>query len=232
MRRNDNGSPISFDDYDAVIFDLDGTLVDSMWVWEDVDITYLGNYGYEVPEDLHRSLDGLSIIETAYYFQKRFGIKESAEEMISEWNRLAKQYYGNRVPLKKGVAEFLYALAKEGFKCGIASSNSKELIETVLNAHDITRFFDCVLSGSEIERSKPAPDIYLEVAKRRDADPSRILVFEDIVQGIMAGKNAGMTVCAVEDDYSLDLVDEKKRLSDHWIDDFTELLDERSRLIR
>ena len=103
---------------------------------------------------------------------------------------------------------------------GIASSNSTELIKQVLSSHGIMDKFQSIKSGTQVVKGKPAPDIYLTVADELGAEPSKCLVFEDLVDGIKAAKNAGMTVVAVSDDYSRHSDDLKKELADDYIEDF------------
>ena len=97
-------------DKKAVLFDLDGTLVDSLWIWKDIDIEFLGKHGLELPEDLQPALDGMSFYETAVYMKKRFSLPETPEELMDIWNHMAEDKYAKEVPLKKGVKEFLQKL--------------------------------------------------------------------------------------------------------------------------
>ena len=207
-------------DFEAVIFDLDGSLVDSMWMWRAIDIEYLGNHGIEAPATLQKDIGGRSFVETAVYFKERFGLEDSIEKIGDDWNRMAWDKYTNEVPLKEGAFEFLRLCDEKGIKLGIASSNSTELIEQVLVSHGIKGKFGSVKSGTQIKKGKPAPDVYLAVADELGASPSRCLVFEDLVDGIKAGKNAGMTVVAVSDDYSRHSDDIKKELADCYIEDY------------
>ena len=94
----------------GAIFDMDGTLMDSMWMWKDIDIEYLDRFGFELPADLQHAIEGMSLPETAVYFQKRFGITDSVEKMESDWNRMAMEFYQTRVHLKKGARELLDAM--------------------------------------------------------------------------------------------------------------------------
>ena len=190
----------------AVIFDLDGTLVDSMWMWEDIDIEYLGRYGLSCPEDLQKAIEGMSFTETAVYFKERFGLPEK------------------EVPLKPGAREFLEELAARGIPAGIATSNGREMVSAVLKSLDMEKYFREVVTACEVPFGKPAPDIYLEVAKRLGAKQEDCLVFEDVPAGIMAGKRAGRTVYAVEDTFSKAMRKEKEALADGFICDFRELL--------
>ena len=214
---------INIKELEAVIFDLDGSLVDSMWMWKKIDMEYLERYGISLPENLQQEIEGMSFVETAGYFKEHFQSPESIEEIGETWNRMAWDKYMYEVPLKPGVMDFLHTCRSHQIKLGIASSNSSALIMNVLEAHHIRGFFDCIKSGTDVIKGKPAPDIYLHVAKELNVNPQNCLVFEDITQGILAGKSAGMKVCAVEDAYSSEQWEEKIRLADLYISSYDEL---------
>ena len=205
---------------DAVIFDLDGSLVDSMWMWKQIDIEYLARFDIPLPEDLQSSIQGMSFSETAIYFKERFQIPDSLEQMKEDWNRMAWDKYTHEVPLKPGIAEFLQGCKEYGIKLGIATSNSRALVDNIAKVHHLEDYFSCIMTACEVAHGKPAPDIYLAVAAKLDVEPKHCLVFEDIIPGIMAGKNAGMKVCAVEDEYSAEDREAKCRLTDYYIEDF------------
>lgn len=215
---------IDMAEIDAVIFDLDGTLVDSMWLWRQIDIEYLARYGLELPDRLQSEIEGKSFHETAVYFKERFGIGDSVERIKDNWNTMAWEKYEREVPLKRGARDFLNQCRSRGIRLGIATSNSRELTENVIRVHGLEDCFDCIRTGGEVQKGKPAPDVYLSVADSLHVHPGRCLVFEDILPGIMAGRNAGMKVCAVEDDYSADMRSQKQKLADYYIHDYTELL--------
>ncbi len=210
----------------AVFFDLDGTLIDSMWVWKEIDIEFLGKYNIELPDDLQSSIEGMSFTETAEYFKNRFNFKESVEEIKAMWNEMAYDMYVNKIKVKQGVLKFLDSLKAKGIKTAITTSNSIPLVEGVLKSQNMMDKFDFILTACEVEAGKPAPDIYLEAAKRCDLSPEECLVFEDVPMGILAGKNANMKVCAVYDEFSEPQVEKKKDLADFYIKDFYDVINE------
>ena len=122
------------------------------------------------------------------------------------------------------VLEFLKYCKENGIRTGIGTSNGSEIVDAVLTSLNVKEYFDAVVTACEVAHGKPEPDIYLEVAKRLGVQPENCLVFEDIPAGIMAGKAAGMPVIAMEDDFSADLMDEKRELADAVISDYRELL--------
>lgn len=208
----------------AVIFDLDGTLVDSMWMWKAIDEEYLGRYGLDCPEDLQPIIEGMSFSETAQYFKKRFQLEDTVEQIKADWNELAYEKYMQEVPLKPGASDFLRYLKSQGVRTGIATSNSATLANAVLKQLNIRSYFDAVHTSCEVAKGKPAPDIYLHVAKKLCTPPGECFVFEDLVAGIQAGKRAGMKTCAIYDAYSKHQEEEKRMLADYYIQDFTVLL--------
>ena len=207
----------------AVIFDLDGTLVDSMWRWRNIDIEYLGRFGIPLPETLQKDISGMSFSETAVYFKQTFGIPDSLEDIKKTWNDMAFHKYTHEVPLKPGALEFLKRLKASGIRTGIATSNSRELVEAVVKSLNISEYLDEIHTSCEVKQGKPAPDIYLLVAECLGVAPEHCLVFEDIPEGILAGKRAGMKTCAVEDDFSLNMKEEKKELADYYIVHYDEV---------
>ena len=214
---------LKINELDAVIFDLDGTLFDSMGMWRQIDIEFLAQFGIALPEDLQDCIEGMSFSETAVYFKERFDLPWSLDEIKDCWNRMALYKYGHEVQLKPGAGDFVRKLKEAGVPMAIASSNSRELINAVLENHNMCADFDAVVISCEVPKGKPAPDVFLLAAKRVGADPVRCIVFEDIVPGIIGGKAAGMSVCAVEDDFSIPYREEKKRLADDYIYDYNEI---------
>ena len=211
---------------EAVIFDLDGSMVDSMWMWRAIDIEYLGRFGIELPENLQSCIEGMSFSETAVYFKERFELPDDLDTIKADWNRMAWDKYTYEVPVKDGVTELLKYCSEHGIKAGIATSNSRELVENVVKVHNLDAYFGCIMTGCDVAKGKPAPDIYLAVARELDVSPENCLVFEDIIPGIQAGKAAGMRVCAVYDKYSEHQDEEKHRLADYYTYQFKELMDD------
>ena len=209
----------------AVIFDLDGSLVDSMWMWKAIDIEYLGRFGIQIPDDLQDCIGGKSFTETATYFKERFQLPDSLQQIKDDWNRMAWDKYTYEVPLKEGVEDLLKECKRRDIRLGIATSNSRELVDNIVTVHHLEQYFTSIITGCEVAHGKPAPDIYLAVADALQVAPEECLVFEDIIEGIQAGKSAGMKVCAVHDEFSIPQEEEKRKLSDYYTYHFRELLE-------
>lgn len=210
----------------AVIFDLDGSLVDSMWMWHAIDIEYLGRFGIAMPKNLQEEIGGKSFSETAVYFKERFNLSDTLQQIKDDWNRMAWDKYTHEVPVKDGVMELLEYCKAHDIRMGIATSNSRELVDNIVSVHQLDQYISCIVTGCEVAKGKPAPDVYFAVAEKLGVKPEECLVFEDIVEGIMAGKSAGMKVCAVYDKNSEYQDEEKRRLSDYYTYEFRELIED------
>ena len=213
-------------EYKAVIFDMDGTLIDSMWVWTRLDEKFFEEHHITMPDTFARDIEGLSMQETAEYFIRTFHLDYSVPELMNIWNEMAAWEYTHEVPYKEGAYAFLKHLRSLGIKTGIATSNTRELVQMVDEHLHFLPYIDVLVTTNEVPKGKPAPDIYLLVAEKLKVAPRDCLVFEDIPGGILAGKNAGMTTCAVQDEFSAHLEEEKRSLADYFINSFQEILKE------
>lgn len=208
----------------AAIFDLDGTLIDSMWVWEQIDIDYLSERNIDVPKNLNDEIGHLSFNQVAVYFKERFKLKDSLDEIKKCWSDMAYYHYSTDIKLKGGVIEFLDFLKKSNIKIGLATSNSRDLLEIVLKNNGIYDYFDAITITDEVSVGKHEPDVYLLASKKLGISPEECVVFEDIVQAVKGAKKAGMKVIGVEDSRSLDDKDEMLSLTDKFITDFREII--------
>lgn len=209
----------------GVIFDMDGTLIDSMWVWEEVDVDYVKRYQLVEPEGFYEAIEGMRFTDVAKYYKKTFPqIRDSVEQIKADWMEMGYRLYRDEVELKSGVKELLEELKKRGIKIGIATSNDRDMTEMVLEARGILQEFDAICTSDEVKIGKPAPDVYLKAAEDLGVDPKDCLIFEDVPAGLMAGKSAGMKTCAVADKFSEDQIEKKRALADYFIQDYFEVL--------
>ena len=208
----------------AAIFDLDGTLIDSMWVWEQIDIDYLSSKGYTPPANLKDDITHLTFKQTAEYFKNRFNLTDSIEEIMSSWNSMAYKFYSNDVKLKEGAADFINKLKSSGIKIGLATSSSIPLLEAVLKNNGIYDLFDAITVTDEVKKSKNNPDVYLLAAKKLNVQASDCIVFEDIIEAVKGAKLAGMKVLGVYDKHSDDQKDVLIETCDKYINSYIELL--------
>ena len=183
----------------AYIFDLDGTLLDSLGVWSEIDIAFLNKRGLAVPADYADIVSSMSFPEAAAYTIKRFGLPDSVEGLMGEWNEMAAHAYGHTVQMKPHAKEYLSALRELGAKLAIASSCFPALYEPALRNHGIENWFDAICCAEEVGCGKSRPDIFLLAADKLGAKPCDCIVFEDVLMAVKSAKSVGMTVYGVFD---------------------------------
>lgn len=211
---------------EAAIFDLDGTLIDSLGIWHRIDVEYLKTKNLSVPENLHTDIGHLSFSQTAEYFKKRFNIEDSIETIMKTWNDMAFEFYSTSTPLKEGAKELLYYLKTKGIKIGLATSNSTTLLEIALRQNGIYDLFDSITTTSEVDNGKDSPDVYLLSAKKMNVSPSNCIVFEDLLVAIRSAKSVGMKTVAIEDRESIDDKEELLDITDMYLLNYMPLLEE------
>ncbi|MDR2718165.1 MAG: HAD family phosphatase [Treponema sp.] len=206
--------------YKAYIFDLDGTLLDSMGVWNQIDVDFLGKRGIAVPPDYMNAISSMTFHETAAYTIKRFALSDSIDGLMREWNDMAAYAYSHTVQMKPYAKEYLMTLKERGLKLAVATSLSAELCDPVLRNNGIDTMFDVICNTDEAGHGKSRPDVFLLAAQRTGVPVGGCLVFEDILAAVKSAKSAGMSVCAVYDKTSANDWEEIKKTADYAIDDF------------
>lgn len=219
-------------DKEAVLFDIDGTLIDSMGVWGEIDRIYLSRYHIPMPDHLPDTLAGLSIAQTADYFRDVLGVPESNEKMISDWNELAFEQYSRHILPKEDALRFVEEIHKRNILMAVGTSNTRALAEAAMQRMGFSKYFSCMLTGEDVKYGKPDPFIYLEAARQIGTDPSRCIVFEDIPEGLTAGKRAGMKTCGIWDLFSASKEEEKRSIADYYIHNFTDIFENRVEILR
>ena len=214
--------------FDAAIFDLDGTLLDSMYVWKRVDEIFFENMGMECPADYGPALAGKSYRESAEYTIERFGLTESWEEIVRGWTELAHHEYAENVGLKPGARAYLTLLRRSGVKLAVATALPEYLYRPCLEHLGILGWFDALCSTDETGgRGKSRGEVFLLAAERMNVAPERCVVFEDVLEGVRGARCAGMGACCVLDESSRHAHPEIEPIAHRMIADFTELLPKR-----
>ncbi len=204
----------------AYIFDLDGTLFDSMSVWEDIDIKFLKKREIAVPDDYADVVLSMSLLEAADYTIKRFKLPDSIQSLIKEWNDMATHAYGNTVQMKSYAKEYLITLHKHGAKLVIATSLPVELYTPALRNHGIYDLFHAHCSTDEVHYGKSNPEIFLLAAKKLGVSPYDCIVFEDTIEAIKSAKSVGMTAYGVYDKASKAYWKQIKQIADGYFFNF------------
>jgi HAD superfamily hydrolase (TIGR01509 family) len=206
--------------FDAVIFDLDGTLIDSMGVWKKIDVDFLTKRGFEVPPDYFNAIAAMGFRETANYTIGRFCLDESADSLMDDWSEMASYEYGHSVKLKPHARDYIRRLNARGIRLSVATSSPGNLCEAALSNNEIRGYFDVVCTAEDVGRGKEFPDVFLRAAERLGASPASCLVFEDLLPAVRSAKSAGMTAWGVyEESYSYQW-DEVMRDADGFLYDF------------
>ena len=207
----------------GAIFDLDGTVLDSMWVWTEIDKRFLGDRGFEVPQDYLEKIAPVGARKAAEYTIERFGLNEKVEDIMNEWFDMALTAYQTEVKCKPFVKEYFVNLREKGVKLGVATSSDRKLIIPALKRNNILDMFDTIVTVDQVKRGKGYPDIYEKAANDMGLENEQCVVFEDILAGIKGAKNGGFMAIGVYDGHSSYEHPEMKKLADRFIMSFEEL---------
>lgn len=200
----------------GAIFDLDGTLLDSMSLWDTIGNDYLRSLGIETNENLAETFKTFTLEQSAEYYRTHYGITLSVNEIINGINDIIMDFYRDVVPLKKGAAEFLERLSRNGVKMCIATVTGKQLAESALLRLNIRNYFSEIFTVAEIGCGKISPQIYRTALAHLGTKKCETLVFEDAYHAMMTAKNDGFPVAAVYDEHET-MQTEMQENSDYYI---------------
>jgi len=181
---------------EAVVFDLDGVLLDSEQLWDEAREQLARERGGRWHDQAQRDMMGMSSLEWSRYMHETIGLPEPPEEISREVVERLTALYRERLPAIPGAKEAVERLAAD-YKLGLASSSNRELIDLALELLGVAHLFAATVSSEEVACGKPAPDVYLEAARRLGIEPARAAAVEDSQNGILAAKAAGMRVIAI-----------------------------------
>jgi HAD superfamily hydrolase (TIGR01509 family) len=208
----------------AIIFDLDGVLADSEPWWNQIDAQMLAEHGVNYRGEYHRDVLGVSYPLAVDFYKKKFGISAPTKEMMKRRGEIAAEFFADRVGLFPHAKELLNELRRINppVRLGLATSSVSASARPFLDRHQLTQFFDVIITGDEIERGKPAPDIYFRTAEKLAIAASECLVIEDSLSGIAAAKAAHMRVAAIPDRRFVDPREYEKE-ADYLLNDLSEI---------
>lgn len=207
------------------VFDLDGTLLDSMKVWDEIGEAVLKSYGVIPPEDLQETLKRMSLNQSAEYFHHTFSLPYSVPQILDKIKKITDSKYRGEIELKPYARDYLNKLRSKNVRMSIATASDKRVVSEVLARMGILEYFEFVLTCSELGCSKETSQIYQAAAERWGVSPKEIIVFEDALHSIKAAKAAGFYVVGVADLSAEQDKEEIQRWSDHYIDTFNEIKD-------
>lgn len=208
----------------AAIFDLDGTLLDSMGMWVQIDKDFLAKRGIQLTMDYFDDITTMGFEEAARYTIERFGFPETPQQIMEEWREMSEHHYRHAVELKPYVREYLQQLAQDGVRIAAATASERSIMLETLERHGILKYFETVVCVAEVGRGKGFPDIYEEVARQLDLAAADCMVFEDILAGIQGAKDGGFPAVGVYDEASAKDRAAMELLADRYIESFSELL--------
>jgi HAD superfamily hydrolase (TIGR01509 family) len=206
----------------AVIFDLDGVLADSEPWWNQIDAKLLAEYGVTYRGEYHRNVLGVSYRLAVEFYKTAFRISAPVEELMRRRGEIATEFFANRVSLFPSAKTTLVELDEMNLRLAVATSSVGASARPFLDRTGITSFFSIIITGEEIERGKPHPDIYMRVAEKLEVSASVCLVIEDALSGIAAAKAAHMRVAAVPDTRFID-VRQYKKAADYVLGSLSEI---------
>ena len=208
----------------GAIFDLDGTLIDSMGAWHAADVAFLTKRGLPQEAEYFEGLKAVPFKRAAEYTIERYGLyDENPEDIINEWRSFVRHEYDERIPAKPGALEYLRKLRAEGVRIAIATSSEEELCHGVLTRLGIDKLVDNITYTREVTRSKEFPDIYLLAAERLGVSPTDAVVFEDVLKCVRGAKSGGFRTVAVFDEESASIWELIRAEADRSIMSFEEL---------
>ncbi len=212
-------------EFKAVIFDMDGTLIDSTDIWHAVDKNFFAKRGMELPSDYAQHIVHLGLTQAAVYTKETYHLDESIEDIMTEWHDMSIDMYRYHVPLKEGALELLKLFKSNGIKMAIATANDEPLYRPCIDRLGIGSYFTAIADVNTAKEGKQSAKIYLDLAKKLGSEPRNTLVLEDMPTCVKTAFNAGFLTVAVYDKASKEYDDEKKENSLLFINDFNELLE-------
>lgn len=206
--------------FKGAIFDLDGTLLDSMPFWENLGSEYLKAKGINPPKNINEILKTMSLNQAAEYLKKEYFISGSEDEIIKEFIGLIESQYRLKVRFKTAVLPFLHRLYKENVRMCIATATDHELAKAALDRLNAAKYFDFIFTCSESGMGKDTPEFFLKALELLDTPIHETIVFEDALYAIKSAKEAGLSVVAVYDKSSCEEQDEIKAIADIYLNSF------------
>lgn len=211
-------------DIEGAIFDMDGTLLDSMHIWDDLGARYLRSIGVTPDDNLREVLRALSLQQAAEHFIDHYGVNQTVLEITRAIYGIIANCYYHEVTEKRGVRDLLDAMRAAGVKMYVATATDRSLSQAALENNGLYEYFSGMVTCSEVGHGKDEPDIYIAARDAIGTDTAKTAVFEDALHAAQTAKDAGFIVVGVEDESALPQRDEIREASDAYTIDFSELI--------
>ena len=205
----------------GAIFDVDGTLLDSMFIWDTIGETYLRSIGYEPRENLNEVFKNMSLLQAARYYQTEYGVTLCVDEIMNGVNVMLEQYYRFEAPLKPGVTELLVWLQKNGVKLCVATATDRYLVEAALERCGVLSYFESIFTCGEVGHGKDEPHIFEEALRFLGTKKSETVVFDDALYAVRTAKGVNFPVVAVYDVHEK-AQNEIRELSSIYLEELTQ----------
>lgn len=206
------------------LFDLDGTILDSLKIWNDIDLLFFKNHNLIMGEDYHIAIAPLTLEETATYTKNTYKLDIDEEQIMKEWSDLAIKEYAENVNLKKGVKEFLDYLKNKNVHLAIATSCNEEMFKPCLERYGIVSYFEHFYTSQNLKINKSNTNFFKEILNEYKIEPDQILFFEDYLASMKCAKSLGFNVVAVMDKKWEKQKEEIIASSDDQIEDFSQFI--------
>lgn len=216
----------------GAIFDLDGVLLDSMFIWDTLGETFLNSQGIEPREDIRETLRPMSLLQAAEYFRDEYGMLKSVEKIIDEINSLVEHFYFDFVKPKPGVIDFLDKLRENNVKMCITTATDRFMVDAALKRNNMEKYFGKIFTCTEVGHGKDKPEIYLQALDYLEIPKKELIIFEDALYAIKTAKNADFSVVGVYDSTADGQQMEIKELVDAFITTFEEIDIEETGLVK
>ena len=207
---------------EGVIFDLDGTLLDSMYIWDTIGSDYLISCGITPEQNLNEKFKKMSIVQAAQYYKDVYMLADSIDDIIDGVNHMIEHLYTSEVKVKPGVKDLLYKMNEKNIKMCVATATDRYMVEAALKSNEIDKYFSGIFTCTEVGFGKDSPEIFEKALETLRTPKSKTIIFEDALHAIETAKSAGFKVIGVYDDSSENESKKIIRLCDDYITSYKE----------
>lgn len=208
---------------EVYIFDLDGTLIDSLEAWEDIGNRYLKSIGIQGRKTLDQEMEHMPFQEACQYIKEEFSLSQSVDEILNSVKKMIYTSYANDIVLKEGVYDFLQQSYEQGKRLCLLTANDQSLAQVVLKHQQVLSYFECIESCDNLGYNKTNPLCYLSLARKMGVSQEKCVVFEDAYHAIKTARNAGFYTVAIVNKENQKNKDDIQKIANQTIESFTQI---------